>query len=82
MENRALQMIQKYFGLVTVMRKHQREYFKYKTEFDKKKSIEYEKKVDEYGVILKKAGLEPVFEKDSTTKYFLIKHHQKKWQRK
>jgi hypothetical protein len=62
MDNRALQMIQKYYGLVIMMRKHQVEFFKYRTDFDKKKSIEYEKKVDEYGVILKKAGLEPIFE--------------------
>jgi hypothetical protein len=71
MDNRALQMMQKYLGLVITMRKHQEAFFKHRMDFDKKKSIEYEKKVDEYSKILQKAGLSPTFEETTQKISFL-----------
>lgn len=70
MEQRELIMCQKFLGMVGKMRKHQKEYFRLKTDFDKKEAIRYEAMVDEYIRLLMKAGLTPVFDDKTQTNLF------------
>jgi hypothetical protein len=70
MENRELQMVQKFLGLVGKMRKHQIAYFKQRMEYDKKEAMKYEKEVDDYIRVLMKAGLQPVFDNQGQTNLF------------
>lgn len=60
----------KLLGLVGRMRKHQKEYFKSRMEYDKKQSMRYEKLVDEYIRLLIKENWVPVFEDDKQGKIF------------
>jgi hypothetical protein len=60
-QSRELSMVSKFLGLVELMRKHQAAFFRTRMEYDKRQSIKYEKQVDDYMKILKKAGLEPTY---------------------
>jgi hypothetical protein len=63
-------MALKFFGMVGRMRKHQKNYFKSRTNWDKGQSLKYEKLVDEYLKLLLKEGWEPIFEDDKQGKMF------------
>jgi hypothetical protein len=69
-DQRELHMVQKFLGLVGRMRKHQRQYFKTKMDYDKKMSMRYEKEVDDYIKLLLKSGLTPIFDGDAQNTMF------------
>jgi hypothetical protein len=62
MENREEHFLKKLLGLTGRMRKYQQAYFKHRFESDKKKSIQYERLVDEYIKLLLKSGIKPTFD--------------------
>jgi hypothetical protein len=64
-QDKEILLLRKFFGLTGQLRKHQVAFFKYRTEFDKKKCIVLEKKLDDYIRLLIRNGIEPIIENDS-----------------
>jgi hypothetical protein len=60
----------KLFGLAGRMRKHQKNYFKSRNNWDKTQAIKYEKLLDEYLRLLLKEGWQPIFEDNVQQKIF------------